>query len=368
MLYTDIRSGRRLRLGLLTAATAALALPGAALAAPTMSVVARGIDNPRSLSLAPDGTLYVAAAGRAGGSCVGPRREPTCIGYSGKILAIAPGGAVRTVASGLLSLGGQDGTFTIGPDGVSVGPDGRVVIVMASGTQRDIAGAPRRAQAQAGKLMRVLPRPLTTLASIDTFEWRHNSDGVRGDLNSDPYGVLALDGREIVADAGANAVLQVRGRAVSLLAVIRGPGRAQRVPTSLALAPDGGIYVGELAEGAGTGRARVLRVPAAGGAPAVFASGFTGITGLATGADGSLYVTELSTNVRSQSAPGRVTRIAPDGRRTSFSSRALLFPQGAAVTADGDVYVSNFSVLPATTPRRGPFGGSGGEVVKISGL
>jgi hypothetical protein len=367
MKHTVIRSGD-LRLCVLSAAAVACVLPAAAAAAPRLSLVASGIDNPRHVALAPDGTLYVAAAGRAGGSCVGPRRAPTCIGYSGKILAIEPGGAKRTVARGLLSIGGQDGTFTVGPDGVSVGPDGRVFAIIASGPPRDVAGAPRRAQAQAGELFRVLPRPLTSLASVDTFEWRHNSDGVRGDLNSDPYDVLALDGRQIVADAGANAIVEVRGAAVSLLAVIKGPGKVQRVPTSLALGPDGAIYVGELAEGAGTGRARVLRIPAQGGRPSVYATGFTAITGIDFGRDGSLYVTELTTNVRSPSASGRVTRVAPDRRRTSFSSRALVFPQGAAVTDQGDVYVSNFSVLPGRTPRRSPFRGASGQVVRISGL
>lgn len=345
-----------------------LAAPAVASAAPSMSVVARGIDNPRQVALAPDGTLYVASAGKAGGMCSGPRRAPTCIGFSSRILAISPGGAKRTVASGLLSLGGKDGTFSVGADGVSVGPDGRVITAITSGTPREVAAAPRRAQAQAGDLFRVLPRPLTDVASIDSFEFTHNSDGVRGDRNSDPYGVLALQGRDVVADAGANAILQVRGGRVSLLAVDGGAGKRQRVPTSLALAPDGSIYVGELAESFGTGGARVLRIPPQGGTPTVVATGFTQITGLAFGPDGSLYVTQLSTNARSQTAPGAITRVFPNGRRTTFSTRGLLFPQGAAVAPNGDVYASVFSILPARTPARGPFRGAGGEVVRISGL
>ena len=364
MTHSVSRSG----LGLLMAGAAACALPAAAAAAPSMSVLARGFDNPRHVALAPDGTLYLAAAGKAGGECAGPRRAPPCIGFSGKIWALTPSsGAKRVVQKGLLSIGGQDGTFTVGPDGVAVAPDGAVYAVIASGTPREVDAAPRRAQAQAGELMRVRPRPLTDVASIDTFEWRHNSDGVRGDINSDPYDVLALEGRQVVADAGANAILQVRGRSVTPLAVVKGSGRAQRVPTSLALGPDGDIYVGELAEGAGTGKARVLKIPPTGGAPTVVAKGFTAITGLAFGDDGSMYVTELTTNVRSESAPGRITRIKPDGSRTSFS-RGLVFPQGAAVAANGDVYLSNFSVLPASTPRRSPFRGAGGEVVKVTGL
>jgi sugar lactone lactonase YvrE len=367
MTITGFSRPGRVRSGLTLAAAALLAAPGAAVAAPSMSVLAKGFDNPRHVALAPDGTLYVASAGKAGGSCAGPRRSPTCIGFSGKVVSVSPKGAKHTVQGGLLSIGGQDGTFTVGPDGVAVAPDGSVLTVIASGTPEQVRAAPPRAQAQAGQLMRVKPGPLTDLASIDTFEWEHDSDGVRGDLNSDPYDVLALEGRQLVADAGANAIVEVRGRAVSLFAVVKGPGRAQRVPTSLAQAPDGSVYVGELAEGAGTGKARVLKLGAAGDRPTVVASGFTAITGLAFGRDGSMYVTELSTNLRSQSAPGRITRIRPNGRRTSFS-RGLFFPQGAAVAANGTVYLSNYSVLPARTPTRGPFRGAGGQVVKVKGL
>jgi hypothetical protein len=358
------------RSGLIVAGAAALALPATAIAAPRMTVLARGVDNPRHIALAPDGTLYVAAAGRAGRQCSGPRREPTCIGYTSRILAISSSGAKRTVASGLLSVGGPDGTFATGADGVSVGPDGRVLTVITSGPPRDVRGAPRRAQALAGELLRILPRPRTDLASIDSFEWSHNSDGVRGDLNSNPYAVLALPGdREIVADAGANALIDVSARNVGLFAVVRGPGRAQRVPSSLALSPDGrSIVVGELALGAGRGRARVLSYPLQGTpTPSVVATRLSTVTGVGYGRDGSLYVTELSTNFESQSAPGAVIRIRPDGTRTTFT-RGLIFPQGMAVAPNGNVYVSNFSVLPGRTPSRGPFRGHGGQVVKITGL
>ena len=366
MITIGSRPGPR-RSGLLLAATALLAAPAAAAAAPEMSVVATGIDNPRHVAMAHDGTLYVASAGRGGKACSGPKRDRTCLGFSGRILALSPDGAKRTVQGGLISNAGEDGSFAVGPDGVSVGPDGRVVTVIFSGTPRQVRAAPPRARAQLGDVLRVLPKPLEDLASIDSYEFAHNSDRVRGDRNSDPYDVLALDGREIVADAGANAILEVRGRRVSLLAVLKGPGRAQRVPTSLAQGPDGAIYVGELAEGAGSGRARVLKLGPAGTRPTVVATGFTAITGLAFGGDGSMYVTELSTNLRSQSAPGRVTRIAPDGSRTSLS-RGLMFPQGATVGSDGAVYLSNFSVLPGRTPRRSPFRGAGGQVVKVTGL
>jgi sugar lactone lactonase YvrE len=145
--------------------------------------------------------------------------------------------------------------------------------------------------------------------------------------------------------------------------VIPPNGKAQAVPTSLALAPDGSVYVGELAFGAGP-KARIWKLPAGGGAPILVASGFTAITGLAFGPDGSMYVTELSLNIE-KGAPGAVVKVAPDGTRTTISDPDLMFPAGAAADASG-VYVSAFSILPAKTPKHSPYKGAGGEIVKIT--
>ena len=208
-----------------------------------------------------------------------------------------------------------------------------------------------------------------SLAAIDAFEWANNSDRVKGDRNSNPYAVLALPGRVLVADAGANAILSVApDGAISPLAVLPKNGKAQAVPTSLALGPDGAVYVGELAEGAGTGKARVWRIALDGSAPTVFATGFTAITGIAFGPDGSLYVTQLSTNLRKQTAPGAIVRSPRAARGPRSSAARSMFPAGAAVGADGAVYVSNASILPSRTPKKGPFKGAGGHILKITGF
>jgi sugar lactone lactonase YvrE len=128
------------------------------------------------------------------------------------------------------------------------------------------------------------------------------------------------------------------------------------------------VYVGELALGAGKGKARVWRVPLDGTPPSVFANGFSAITGLAFGPDGSLYVTELSTKPAKLEPPGAIVRLRPDMSRTTLKSKDLLFPAGAAVAPDGALYVSNASVLPAKTPKKSPFKGLGGEILKITGF
>ncbi|MBA3263266.1 MAG: ScyD/ScyE family protein [Thermoleophilaceae bacterium] len=198
------------------------------------------------------------------------------------------------------------------------------------------------------------------------MEWEQNLDKVKGDRNSNPYAVLALADRQIVVDADANAVLEVLGGQVSLLAVIPKNGKSQAVPSSIAQGPSGDLFVGELAEGAGTGKARVWRIPAAGGTPEVYATGFTAITGVAFGPDGSLFVTEFARNFRREDLRGTVVRVAPDGTRTRLGAKKLLAPTGAAVDSTGAVYVSNFSVLPRKTPKKSPFKGAGGSLVKIT--
>jgi glucose/arabinose dehydrogenase len=275
-------------------------------------------------------------------------------------------GKTRTVAGGNLSVGGLGGVFATGVNGVSVAPDGRVFAVTTSNQPQAVKGAPKPFRSKAGRLFSVTKGSFKSLANISALEWKRNFDGVKGDRNSNPYAVLALAGRQLVVDAGANAIFEVRGGKVELFAVIPKNGKAQAVPSSIALGPDGNIYVGELAEGAGKGKARVWRVPAAGGTPVVHATGFTTITGLAFGPDGSMFVTEFAQNLAKNKPRGELIRVAPDGTRTKLGGGKLMFATGAAVDSTGAVYVSNFSVLPAKTPKTSPFKGAGGTLVKIT--
>jgi len=77
-------------------------------------------------------------------------------------------------------------------------------------------------------------------------------------------------------------------------------------------------------------------------------------------------VTQFANRAGSRQASGAVIRVAPDGTRTRLGVGRLFFPSGAAVGADGSIYVSNWSVLPASTPRSSPFKGAGGQVVRIT--
>ena len=143
------------------------------------------------------------------------------------------------------------------------------------------------------------------------FEADNNPTG--DEVDSNPYGMLALAGKQIVADAGANALLEIRANGRSLrLATFADrmvdappflglpPGTQipmDAVPTSVALGPDGNYYVGQLTGFPfPVGAANIYRVPAEGGTPEVFASGFTHIVDLTFGPDGSLYVLQIAKN------------------------------------------------------------------------
>ena len=127
---------RRRRLGVMGGVTAvglaaamALTTPSAA-GAQTLghhwrvSVVASHLNNPRGLSPAPGGGLYLAEAGSGGATCVpGGEEGQTCIGLTGSFDLVTRHGVKRLV-TGLISGSGPGGVAAEGPVSVSRAPHG----------------------------------------------------------------------------------------------------------------------------------------------------------------------------------------------------------------------------------------------------
>jgi hypothetical protein len=378
-------------------ATAGPALAAPATSAPPASgtgvtVVAKGLDEPKYLRFGPGG-LYVAESGHGGGDCtalVGVTGAPTqaCTGGSGAVVRINQRGRVKPVFSDLASTVERDNHEVSGPlavtffdhrpavlnRGAFVGPTGRTSI-------------PGQLAGEFGKLSVPARRDgrLQTIADLPAFAARHPQapgalGGLPGELtyDSDAHDVVRYRGGYAIADAGANDVLRVsRGGRLSLIARLPtvaerapagalGPGspaaeiQAQAVPSSVAVGPDGALYVGTLGGLPGLpGTESVYRV-APGKPPVKVVGGLTRVSDIAF--DGHRLLI-LESNVKGTlsppTTPGALLQ-APlaggqVGHPVTLPVSGLVQPNGIAVGPGGDVYVSNHSDTPGQ-----------GEIVRVA--
>jgi hypothetical protein len=353
----------------LVAAPTAMAAPASGAAAAAVrgpsgpTVVVRGLNNPRQLSLVDQGLLLVAEAGKGGDKQVETPMGPVFVGLTGSVSGVAfPQLAHQQrphrIVTGLVSgAGAPDGSFATGSDGVSAasvfGP-----IYIAETTAGRMAPLPAEFARQDGKLLSAFwfQRP-RVVADITGFEIAHDPDG--HGVESNPYAVLARrDGTQLVADAAGNDVLKVSRRGqISVFHVFPNitsgtcagqadppgfPG-CNYVPTSLAQDGAGNIYVGGLA-GETPGEGRVTKLDPSGQHVLRTWTGFTTVTGVAVGRDASVYVSQLfGAGSPAASGPGVLTKIRANGGRTNAD---VPFPAGVAVDAFNNVYVSAFSVAP----------------------
>jgi hypothetical protein len=255
--------------------------------------------------------------------------------------------------------------------------------------QIDARGVNQVGLPHAGKLLSTPPGKVApqTIADLAAFEAVHNPDRGAGpgpsyaqpSIDSDPYAFVSYRGGYAVVDAAGNDLLWVSpAGAVSVLAVFptrdvrltaaeRGQHRprspavlpVQSVPGSVAVGPDGALYVGEFTGWPyRIGTARIWRV-VPGKKPSVFASGFTNISDIAFEGRELLVLEMASEGLLNPASPGALTRVAPNGRRAVVARTGLVAPTGLAV-ADGSIYISNYGTSPASGP------GPHGELVRLS--
>ncbi|MGA2014041.1 MAG: ScyD/ScyE family protein [Solirubrobacteraceae bacterium] len=387
--------------GVLSAASGPAASAGAATPPASIRLVASGLDQPKKITIAPNGSLVVALSGDglAPASCT-TGNQLSCLDASGAVVEISPSGALRTLLSGLPSVSsGSHAAEASGPAQARI--IGGALQVLFQGinisgrTGEETYGA---GGALLGDLVRFTGHSPRIEARFGPFEAAHNPDHGRGTvvalnqespIDIDPYAFVPYRGGFAVADAGGNDLLFVsRTGRISVLAVFptisetAPPGafgtaqtrsihaQAQAVPDALAVGPDGALYVGELGGSPyGVGKSSVFRV-VPGHAPTVYARGLTSIGDIAF--DGrTLLVLEidqkglldpaLAPDSTSVPTPGAIVGVSPSGRQSLLVSRGLEFPTGMAVTRAGAVYVATEGIY---TP--GPVAGSGGKIVSVT--
>jgi hypothetical protein len=312
-----------------------------------VSVVADHLNNPRQLTVRGK-AVYVAEAG-TGGDC--PPEVLPCIGLTGSVTRVHHGEAER-IQTGLLSILTPFEGEVVGVDALAF--RGGHLYGVSSGSCDIPPGLPEEVVAQAGKILRLGGGDrVKPVADVSTIECTTDPDGQGPDTN--PYG-LAVRGRDFyVADAGGNDVLRVRRGETTVAAVLSRDG--QPVPTSLAVGPDGALYIGTLNFRGGPGTAKIYRFDPRRGELSVYADGLFAITGLAFGPKGWLYVSQFTTG------------FGPTG--PSFDGAVIAVPWGGGtegrrtiVAVMGNhLYVSNWSIATGDDERFGP--GNHGQLVRI---
>lgn len=354
------------------------------LAAQAVTVVASGLVNPRGIAQAPNGWLYVAESGNADGAncdppkppfpAPGPLTEP-CLGASGAIAWVDPTGVLpaRRIVTGLPSVTTRALADAAGPYDISFNGTGHAIVTVGLGGSTATRASLGPTAATLGNLLKLAPSGQWKLVGDVAAHEDSDPDGAGPDSNG--FGVLALPSRTIVADAGGNSLVEVRANkrtrtlAVfpTLTAPLPGPPPqpmipVQAVPTSVALGPDGWLYVGQLTGFPfPAGAAKVWRVPADGGTPEVCATGFTAIVDLTFDPWGNLYVLEFASGLGFPPNTGRLSRLGSDNvcRARQDSDRVnvvLSRPSGVVIGLDGAAYVTNNTFAPFGT----------GEVLRIA--
>ncbi|MFE9258745.1 ScyD/ScyE family protein [Streptomyces sp. NPDC006879] len=388
------KAARRASCAVLAAgALTATLMPGSALAADgtsTFEVLASALQNPRSITVLPDGAVLVAESGAGLPGCPA---GTTCVGRTGGVFKIK-GSFKGRVVDGLPSKA-QAPTAPYLPVQASgpnqVVPAGRhdyLVVNSNGGTTED-----RTALGPDASLLGTLHRARSgrVLGDLTEHETRLNPDAALGrpsDVNSNPYGFVPFRGGHLVTDAAGNTLIRVaRGRThtqfvfpdnvvpgtpggphglSSLSTKDRGaltalvgadalettarsatePGTVavESVPTAIVRGHDA-YYIADVG-GMRPGAARIWRyVP--GHKPTVFVSGLSILTGLAADCRGNLYALTLTGGfTQTGPLPGSIHKINTRTKAVTEIPTAgqLSMPSGIAVDRDGSLLVTNNSV------------------------
>jgi plastocyanin len=289
----------RLHLPLLAAVTIVLSLtpiarvqdatPAAGALPAGVEVIASGLTNPRGFSWSADGTLYLALAGTGGEDqfVAGGTPFPFFLGDTSSIATVENGCAVPMI-EGIDSFLWADPGWIWGVMDLAIF-DGQLYALL-SGGGIDVGASPNglyRARADG---------TLELVADLSTWlhehppafvPWDYNADGSWFDLEAASDGLL-------VSEAVGGRLLHVTpDGAVTELADL---SENHMVPTGLAVAPDGSVYVHhETVVPFPDGAAKVIHVAADGTVTDAW-TGLTAGTDLALGPDGVLYAAEMATN------------------------------------------------------------------------
>ncbi len=342
---------------LLAGAQAAMAddypVPPAAAAGVRISIVARGLHDPRGLAISPDGDIYVAEAGTTQGPFTPPPPPPpaeppsrtTCSigwplgpvagGYTGRISKIGRHGHVSTVADELPSTGYNS---LVGGDRMGVGAvtfvGDRLFAILAGG------GCSHQHPSEPNSLMRVFNNGVTLPFGDLSNYFRTTEDSKSPDApDFEADGtwtnlIHALGGFYAVEpNHGAFVRIERNGAItpvadmIAKVAAIDANGDGDKTYTSL-IKHKGYFYIGTLGRIDTGFEAFIYRVSLDGRRVKQVASGLQGVIGIAFDKQDRLYAletTDASAPPLSNPAAGRLVRVERNGTLTPLVT-GLSFP------------------------------------------
>ncbi|GAB4573126.1 MAG: hypothetical protein Kow0077_14550 [Anaerolineae bacterium] len=313
-------------------AIAILLLAAALLTLPALAqggeVIVDGLNNPRGLSYAEDGTLYVAEAGTGGPqNALGPFDSEVTVGGTGRVTAVSPDGTVTAVVNALPSMNNRN---NYGPQDAG----------MAGGLLWVVVGEGPESVPFNMSFFGLDPETGRVRHFVDLYtpEAEQNPDG--DIIASQPVDfTVGPDGAVYIANAGCNCVMRwTEADGATIFA--SWPIDDNPVPTAVAFGPEGDLYVGFLSGFPfPEGGARIERWTLDGELVATF-EGLTAVTGLLVADDGTIYAVEHGRFADRGWAPdsGRVVAVTADG--ITPIAEGLSRPYGIAQAADGSFAVS----------------------------
>jgi DNA-binding beta-propeller fold protein YncE len=292
-------------------------------------VIVEGLNNPRALLFDAAGMLYIAEAGVGGENTANGQFGPIHYGSTAAVRVVEQGAdAPSEFIGGLLS---QEYFFDfVGAAGVAFTDDTVWVLLGMGPTSVD-----ERHSGLVGYDRETLEE--TVFVDLGAFERENNPD--QDEIASNPNDfVVAPDGTVYIVDASANTLLSwTEADGVQVIHA----WDDLPVPTTVALAEDGSLYVGFLsAYPFDRGTARIEKW--VDGELAETIEGLTAITDILIAADGTIYAAQLSAGVGDigwLEDTGKVVKIDADGTITDVATD-LNFPYGLAQDADGALYVT----------------------------